>query len=297
MMPKGAVVFPNDYGTAPALALSREDGKTLILLPGPPRELEPMFREQIEPFLYPFCEAVLFSRNVHIAGMGESMVESLLPRELLDAQNPTVAPYCVAGEVRLRVTARASTRALAADICDKAVDVIRTSPVGPYIYAVDIPSPEAALLAALHTEQCTFACAESCTGGLIAKRMTDLAGSSAVMVGGMVTYQTQTKTDLLGVPAALIEEHGVVSEAVAVRMASECARVFGADLTVATTGFAGPGGGTPSDPVGTVYIAACYREKTYTKRLSISPLRDRAYIRTVAATNAILLALHALREK
>lgn len=295
MMPRDAVVFPNDYGTAPALALVREDGKTLVLLPGPPRELEPLFREQVEPFLRPRCEAVLFSRNVHVAGLGESAVETLLPRALLDAPNPTVAPYCVAGEVRLRVTARAKDEASAAAMCDEVVEAIRATPVGKYIYAVDAPSPEAALLCMLKERGLTVSTAESCTGGLIAKRLTDGAGSSVAVAGGAVTYQTQTKTSLLGVPASLIEEHGVVSEQVARAMAECAARTFGTDLAISTTGYAGPGGGTERDPVGTVYIGICYRGSTTARRLSLSPLRDRDYIRTVAATNALLDALHAVQ--
>ncbi len=294
MMPVGATVFQNDYGTAPALALVREDGKTLVMLPGPPRELEPLFCEQVEPFLQPRCEAVLFSRNVHIAGMGESTVESLLPPTLLHSENPTVAPYCVAGEVRLRVTARADRKEAAAALCDSAVSTIKSSPVGAYIYAIDSPSPEAALLEKLLEKGLTITAAESCTGGLIVKRLTDLAGSSAAVVGGVVTYQTRTKTTLLGVPSALIEAHGVVSAPVAEEMARGAARTLGADIALATTGYAGPGGGTEKEPVGTVYIAVCYRGRTTSRRLSLSPMRDRSYIRTVAATNAMLDALQAI---
>ncbi len=296
MMPEGATVFPNDYGTAPALALTREDGKVLILLPGPPRELEPIFRERVEPFLRPRCEAVLFSRNVHIAGLGESAVESLLPRALLEAENPTVAPYCVTGEVRLRVTARAADEESAAALCDRAVEAIRATPVSPYIYAIDTPTPEAALVERLLERKMTVATAESCTGGLIAKRITDIPGSSAALVGGAVTYQTHTKTTLLGVPAELIEQHGVVSAPVAEQMALAAREVFGSDLAVSTTGFAGPGGGTEQDPVGTVYIAVASKNGVSSRRLSLSPLRDRSYIRTVAATNACLELLLCLQK-
>ena len=296
VMPEGAVVFPNDYGTAPALALTREDGKVLVLLPGPPRELEPLFAEQVEPFLRPRCGAVLFSRNLHIAGMGESAVESALPKDLLAAANPTVAPYCEAGQVRLRVTAKAADEREARALCDAVAERIRQTPVGPYIYAVDAPSPEAALVALLTEKGLTLSAAESCTGGLIAKRITDIAGSSAVFACGAVTYQTPTKTLLLGVPSDLIETHGVVSAPVAEAMATGARARFGTDLAVATTGFAGPGGGTDKNPVGTVYIAVAAPAGVTSRRLSLSPLRDRGYIRTVAATNAILDALTKARE-
>ncbi len=294
MMPEGAIVFDNDYGTAPALALTNDEGKVLILLPGPPRELEPLFREKAEPFLRPRCGAALFSRNVHICGMGESAVEAALPRELLESDNPTVAPYCIAGEVRLRVTAKAGDENTAAALCDEAVERIKTTPVGGYIYAIDTPSPEAALVEQLLKRGLTVTTAESCTGGLIAKRLTDIAGSSAAVVGGFVTYQTPTKTQLLGVPAELIEKHGVVSAEVASAMAEGARRVLGADIAISTTGYAGPGGGDKENPVGTVYIAVATKERTLVRRFNASPLRDRAYIRTVAATNAILDALHAL---
>ncbi len=294
MMPEGATVFDNDYGTAPALALVSDEGKVLVLLPGPPRELEPLFREKVEPFLRPRCGATLFSRNVHICGMGESAVEAALPPALLACANPTVAPYCIEGEVRLRVTAKAADEREAAKLCDKAVEQIKKTPVGGYIYAIDTPSPEAALVEQLLERGLTVAVAESCTGGLITKRLTDIAGSSAAVVGGFVTYQTQTKTQLLGVPAALIEAHGVVSAEVAAAMAQGARKVLGADIAIATTGYAGPGGGDAQNPVGTVYIAVAGRERTVSRRFNASPMRDRAYIRTVAATNAILDALHFL---
>ena len=288
MMPTGAIVLPNDYGTAPALALVREDGKTLVMLPGPPRELEPIFREQVEPLLHPRCDAILYSRNIHIAGLGESAVENALPKELLDSANPTLAPYCTAGEVRLRVTAKAKSEAEAAALCDAMIDRIQASAVAPYIYGIDVPSAEAALVAALSEKGLTVATAESCTGGLIAKRLTDVAGCSAVVAGGAVTYQTREKTAILGVSPELIERCSVVSAEVAEAMAKGALSRFDTNLAIATTGYAGPGGGTERDPVGTVYIAVATKSTVQSRRLSLSPWRDRAYIRTVAATNAIL---------
>ncbi|MBQ9779218.1 MAG: CinA family nicotinamide mononucleotide deamidase-related protein, partial [Clostridia bacterium] len=165
MMPQGAVVFPNDYGTAPALALENDEGKVLVMLPGPPRELEPLFREQVEPFLHRRCDAVLFSRNIHIAGLGESAVESLLPPEMLASSNPTLAPYCIAGEVRLRVTARAENEQAAAVLCDGVVEKIRKTAIAPHIYGIDVPSAEAALVERLLSLGLSVATAESCTGG------------------------------------------------------------------------------------------------------------------------------------
>lgn len=296
MIPKGAVIFPNDYGTAPALALENDEGKILVMLPGPPRELEPLFREQVEPYLQKRCDAVLFSRNIHIAGMGESAVEAALPKELLESVNPTLAPYCIAGEVRLRVTAKASNEKQAAALCDDMVSKVKTTPVLPYIYGIDTPSAEAALIELLSKRNLTVCTAESCTGGLISKRLTDVAGCSSVVAGGAVTYQTREKTRLLSVPAALIEQYTVVSEPVALAMAKGALAVFDADVAIATTGYAGPGGGTEREPVGTVYIAVATKTRSVCRRLSLSPLRDRAYIRTVASTNAILDAWKLLTD-
>lgn len=194
----------------------------------------------------------------------------------------------MAGEVRLRVTAKAADEATAAALCDKMVAAIRETPVAPHIYGIDTPSPEAALIELLKTRGLTVATAESCTGGLIAKRLTDVAGCSDVVAGGAVTYQTREKTAILGVDPALIEAHTVVSEQVAIAMARGAIAAFDVDTAIATTGYAGPGGGTEQDPVGTVYIAVAHRDRVQYRRLSLSSHRDRAYIRTVAATNAIL---------
>ena len=297
MMPEGAIVFPNDYGTAPALALVDDGGKTVVMLPGPPRELEPLFREQVEPFLQPRCEAVLASRNLHIIGMGESAVESVLPHALLDSENPTVAPYCAPGEVRLRVTARARDERAALTLCDEMVEKLMKTPVGAFVYGIDVPSPEAALVGELVAQGKTVATAESCTGGLISKRLTDVSGASAAVAGGAVTYQTREKVAVLGISAELIEEHGVVSERVAIEMASAALRLFDTDLAISTTGYAGPGGGTEQEPVGTVYIGVASKAGTVCRRLSLSSRRDRAYIREVATTNAICDALHVLRKE
>ena len=296
-MPEGAVVFPNDYGTAPALALENEQGQVVVMLPGPPRELEPLFREQVEPFLKARTEAVMVSRNIHIIGMGESTVESVLPREVLDSANPTVAPYCAPGEVRLRVTARAENDGQAQALCDGMVATLKTTPVWPFVYGVDVPSPEVALMERLAAAGLTVATAESCTGGLLAKRLTDVSGASTVVAGGAVTYQTREKTKILGVSAALIEEFGVVSEPVALAMAKGAMAHFETDMAIATTGIAGPGGGTVETPVGTVYIAVATKEGAVCRRLALSPRRDRNYIREVAATHAFCDALAVLCGK
>lgn len=297
LMPQGATVFPNDYGTAPALAMENEAGKIAVLLPGPPRELEPLFAERVMPFLQKRCGAVLVSRNVQICGMGESAVEAALPPSFFHSSNPTAALYCKEGEVRIRVTAKAPTESEAQALCDRALGTLKTSPVAGYIYGIDVSSAEEALVAELQKRRLTVATAESCTGGLIAKRLTDVAGCSSVVAGGAVTYQTREKVALLGVPQELIDAHTVVSREVALEMAAAVRKKMGTDIAIATTGYAGPGGGTENEPVGTVYIAVATARGVTCRRLSLSPLRDRAYIRAVAATNGLVDALRRVREE
>ena len=158
------------------------------MLPGPPRELEPLFREQVEPYLKKRCEAILVSRNLHIIGMGESAVENELPADIKDSPNPTVAPYCVPGEVRLHVTARDADESHARALCDAMVERLMALPLGRFVYGVDVPDAAHALVAELASRGLNVATAVSCTGGLIAKKLTDVPGCSAAVAGGAVTY-------------------------------------------------------------------------------------------------------------
>ncbi len=289
MMPVGATVFPNDYGTAPALALG-DEARTAILLPGPPAELEPLFREQVLPYLRPYTEGVLISRNIHLAGIGESEVEHHLRALMESAQNPTVAPYCKAGEVRLRITARADDETTAAAMCDRMAETIRATDVAPYIYGIDCENAETALIHLFAERGWTVASAESCTGGMIGERLTAIPGASAVYVGGCVTYTNEMKMQWLGVSPATIAAHTEVSPAVAAEMADGIRRATGADVGISTTGYAGPGGGTEENPVGTVYVGISTREGTEAHRLYYRQ-KSRAYVREAAASRAILEAI------
>ena len=292
MMPQGAIVFPNHYGTAPALALCDEEkNKTVIMLPGPPGELVPLFSEEVLPYLRTRCASVLVSRNIHIFGMGESAVENVLRDLMVSSENPTVAPYCKEGEVRLRVTAGADTAEKATQMCDAMIETIRKTPVGDAIYGVDIDSMERAVVESLHRRSLTLACAESCTGGLIAKRITDIPGCSDVFLGGCVTYTNEVKQKLLGVSAQTLAQYGAVSGQTAAEMARGVRERLGSDIGVSATGLAGPGGGSPELPVGTVYIGISTREGEQVRRLSLSSMRSREYIRIVSADNAYDLIL------
>ena len=291
MMPEGAVVFPNHYGTAPSLAIEGEDNKTAIMLPGPPGELIPLFEEEILPYLQSRRDSVLVSKNIHIFGMGESSVENELKGLMTEAKNPTVAPYCKEGEVRLRVTACADTKEHAAALCDEMIDTIRKTEVGKYIYGIDVNSLEEAAIRHLRQKGLTLATAESCTGGLCAKRITDLAGCSDVFLGGCVTYANEAKTELLGVKRETLDAHGAVSEETAREMAKGVRERLGASVGTATTGIAGPGGGTPEKPVGTVFVAISTQRGEVVRRLSLSSMRSREYIRIVSANHVFDLIL------
>jgi len=293
MMPEGAVVFPNHYGTAPSLAIVGGEGntKTAIMLPGPPGELTRIFAEEVRPYLESRRGAVLVSKNVHIFGMGESAVENCLADIMTEAKNPTVAPYCKEGEVRLRITAESHSREAASAMCDEVIARISDTEVGRYIYGIDVDSLERAVVDALHKKELTLSAAESCTGGLIAKRITDISGCSDVFFGGCITYTNEVKMRLLGVRAETLDRYGAVSAETAAEMAEGVRRSLGTDIGISATGIAGPGGGTEDTPVGTVFIGISDASGTQTRKLSLSSMRSREYIRIVSASNAYDMVL------
>ncbi len=286
MIPSGAAVFTNNYGTAPAICIEGDEC-TAIMLPGPPRELEPLFSEEVVPYLEMHTDSVLVSKNILIVGMGESNVEAVLAPLMRGSENPTIAPYCKEGEVRLRVTAKAETREKASAMCDIMIEKVKNTEVGQFVCGVDSEDIAAALVKLFSEKGITVSTAESCTGGLIAKMITDIAGSSAVLIGSAVTYAVSAKEKMIGVPAELIEKYGVVSGGVAEAMAAGVRDLLGTDLAVSTTGIAGPGGGTDETPVGTVCIGIAGENGVRSKRLSLPTKRDRGYVRTVAAKNAL----------
>jgi nicotinamide-nucleotide amidase len=288
------IVFPNRYGTAPALAIEDEEtNRTAILLPGPPNELIPLMREQVEPYLRTRSETVLVSRNLHIMDVGESMVEEKL-RHLMQSENPTLAPYAKEGEVRLRITARAADEATARSLCDRMEQAIRATDIGVHIYGVDVETMEQAVASALLKAGKTLACAESCTGGYIAKRLTDLAGVSEIFLGGCVTYANSAKQTLLGVSPETLAAHGAVSRETALEMARGVRTVLGADIGISTTGIAGPGGGSREKPVGLVWFGVSSKGGTVTDRMIFPGGRDA--VRASAIDHALRLLLAAAEK-
>lgn len=295
MIPEGAKVLKNDYGTAPGVILCNADKtKTIVMLPGPPRELIPMFQRGVAPYLARRTAAVLRSRNIHLFGIGESAAEACLHDLMEKSANPTVAPYAKDGEVLIRVTAKGGSEEECFALCDAVVEEIRHTPVGEFIYGVDIGSLEAAVVSALTEREKTVAFAESCTGGLLSKRIVDIAGASAVFVGSVVSYSNDVKIGQLGVPPPILEQYGAVSEQTALLMASGVRRRLGADYGVSVTGIAGPAGGTSEKPVGLVYVGLLGEAGERCLRLELGG-RDRAYIRWVAASYALNMLLAELK--
>ena len=298
LIPEGSTVFKNNYGTAPGMSI--EDfsrGKLVVLLPGPPRECEPMFREEVEPYLKQFTEKLLFSKTINIFGIGESKVESILRPLMLESLNPTVAPYAKDGEVQLRVTASGKTEPECEALCDEMIARIYKTEVGQYIYGVDAGTLEEALVKALIKSGRHIAAAESCTGGYVAKRITNVSGSSEVLDGSIVTYANRVKEEFVHVSRETLSKHGAVSKETAIEMARGVRKLFGADIGVSTTGIAGPTGGTPDKPVGTVFVGVSTETHEEVRELHIgNGLATREYVRYISASNALHLALKTLNQ-
>lgn len=296
MTPVGAHIIPNPRGTAPGLMIDgKYQGKevTVIMLPGPPCELEPMTDESVLPLLarkFNAEKGIFFSRNLHFTGIGESSLEEII-RPLMDSLNPTVAPYAGEGEVRIRITASAKSEDEGRRLCDEMIDKILSYKVGKYLYSIDIPTIEETLVRLLSERRMTLSTAESCTGGLISKRLTDVPGASSVFPGGICSYAEKAKINALGVEGKTIEEHTAVSEECAKEMAERVRALMDTDIGVSVTGYAGPGGGDEANPVGTVYIGVSTSERTFVKRYSFSSLRDRVFIRRAASSYAMGLVL------
>lgn len=291
-LPEGCTIFDNDWGTAPACAFEAE-GKRVILLPGPPRECSALFEHRVKPYLQAVSEGVILSRTIKLFGIGESSVEAMLREQMNAMENPTLAPYAKEGEVELRLTAKAPTEAEAAALLEGPLKEL-CQLLGDKVYGVDVPSLESVVIDLLKKTGKTLCTAESCTGGLIAKRLTDVPGASSVFHGGVVSYVNQVKAGVLGVPAELLEEHGAVSEPVARAMAEGARKLLGTDLAVAVTGLAGPDGDDRGTPVGMVYLALTDGETT--RVLSGVLGQNRGRVRILASGNALNLVRKYLLE-
>jgi nicotinamide-nucleotide amidase len=289
---EGAEILENPFGTAPGLWLETR-GRRIALLPGPPREIGPMFEAHVLPRLAPLGRGSIVRRTIRLTGLGESAMEARL-KPVYEAvpKDVTVTTLASPGDLAIRLSApsrgpRESTEARLEEIVRAIGDVL-----GPHVYSLDGSSLEAVVGRLLRDRGLTVACAESCTGGLIGHRLTGIPGSSAYFLESAVVYGDRAKTKRLGVPPALLAKHGAVSEAVARAMALGIRRTSGADLGLAVTGIAGPDGGTARKPVGLVYIGlARARGVAVTRNLFFG---GREYVKTQAAQKALDMVRKAL---
>lgn len=273
MFPKGAIILPNDYGTAPGCILEK-DGKAIILLPGPPREMRPMFDASVMPYLCKENHSQLYSRVLRVYGMGESMVADQLG-EMIDLQtNPTIATYALTGETTIRVTARCNSDQEGEALLQPVIRQIQQI-LGSVVYDTHGRPLEEVCAGLLEQAGKTLAVAESCSGGMLASTLVSVAGSSAWFLEGCVTYSNAAKTRRLGVREETLSLHGAVSRETATEMAQGMRRSAGADLALATTGIAGPSGGTSEKPVGLVYVALASQEAAYVHEMHFAGDRER----------------------
>lgn len=286
LVPEGAIVLDNENGTASGIIMEK-NGKSVILLPGPPGELIPMFEGKVYDYLNKLQPEIIYSTMVRICGLGESFVENEI-RDLIDNQtNPTIATYAKIGQVDLRVTAKAASEKEAAKLAKPMLKEL-VKRFGDHIYTMDEhKSLEEVIVHFLKERSLTLTTAESCTGGMIAARITDVPGASEVFKQGLVTYSNRAKRKLLDVKKTTLKEYGAVSEKTAKEMAKNGAFITGSDACVSVTGTAGPTGGTEEKPVGLVYIGCCYNNKTVVKEFHFKGERQK--IREQATANALIL--------
>ena len=296
LMPEGSQVFTNHCGTAPGVAVMNEN-KMAILLPGPPSENQMMFEREVLPFLKQFTDHTFVSRTVHLFGIGESTTESLLNDMMTQSTNPTIAPYAKNGEVLLRVTASASNETEALALITPAIEQIKEV-VGEYIYGIDVDTLENAVVQLYKDQNLTVATAESCTGGLISKRLTDIPGSSQVLLGGVCAYTNMMKEKAIAVSTDILNTFGAVSEQTALAMAHGIRQITSADFAVSTTGVAGPDGGTQETPVGLVYIAVVgnHYQHVEKRHITMGPATTRDMIRDYATKVALYELLQAAKK-
>ena len=285
-VPVGGTVFENHHGTAPGLGL-KKGGKCVVILPGPPYEMAPMYKESVVPYLAEYSEGAIVSHTVRTMGIGESAMAEKVA-DLIDGSNPTVAPYAKKGEALLRVTAKAETESKAEELCRPVIDEI-ISRLGNVVYGIDSENIEQRVVELLKENKMTIATAESCTAGYIPKRLTDIPGASEVFGCGIISYSNEIKQQLLGVKKETLDRFGAVSEQTAREMAAGVRRVSGADIGISVTGIAGPGSDGTNKPVGLCYIALDAEDVQTCEKVETGK-NDREYNRYVNASRALNLA-------
>lgn len=279
IMPEGSIVLPNSNGTAPGCIIE-ENNKILVMLPGPPKEMAPMFEASVVPYLEKFSDRVLVSKVLRVLGLGESAMAEKV-EDIIDNQvNPTVAPYAKDNEAILRITSKGNTKVEAEELIIPIEKKIRER-LGSNVYAEGETTIEAVVGEMLVKRNLTIATAESCTGGLLAGALINYPGISSVFLEGAVTYSNEAKMKRLGVKQETLQRYGAVSEETAIEMAEGIARSADTDIGISVTGIAGPGGGTEEKPVGLVYIGLYIRGKVKAMKLNLFGDRQKIRNRTV----------------
>lgn len=287
--PEDAVILPNNNGTAPGCIID-EEGKVLITLPGPPKEMKPMFEESVVPYLSKYQDGILASKVLRVIGVGESEAADMLSDIIDNQTNPTVAPYAKDGEVTFRITAKAHSEEEAHELIKPVEKDIRNI-LGDRVYGEGEASLEEVVAEMLVKNNLTIATAESCTGGMIAAKLINYSGISSSLLEGAVTYSNESKVRRLGVNKNTLETYGAVSSETAEEMVKGITKTSGADIGISITGIAGPSGGTEEKPVGLVYVGLSIKDEIIIKKLNLAGNRQKIRGR---ATN---IALDLLRRE
>ncbi|WP_368244251.1 competence/damage-inducible protein A [Clostridium tertium] len=281
--PEGSIILPNPNGTAPGSIVS-ENNKILIILPGPPREMKPMFNDHVKKYLEGITGEIIKSKILRLFGIGESLMAQKLNNLIQNSKNPTVAPYAKDNDVTLRITAKGNSEKECDDLINPVDKEIKDA-IGEYIYGEGETSLENVVSEILCNNKLSISTAESCTGGMIAASLISYPGISDVFKEGAVTYSNESKMKRLGVRKETLDRYGAVSEETAREMAIGIAREANTDISISTTGIAGPGGGTDEKPVGLVYIGVFIKGKVVVNKFNFTGNRER--IRRKTTMNAL----------
>lgn len=292
-LPKGSTAIVNHRGTAPGVFLKHE-GKIIVMLPGPPREMKPMLLNIIDLYLSNICKKTIYSRVMKFYGIGESQLENKIQDLILNQSNPTIAPLAKMGEVTVRLTAKADSKNKAKTVI-KPVETEIKERLNKFFYAYDDETIEQVVAKQLFKTTKTIAVAESCTGGLVGSKLTNVPGISEVFKYGVISYSNEAKQKLLGVKSSTLEKYGAVSKQTAKEMAIGIKNLSNSDIGVSITGIAGPKGGTTQKPVGLVYIGYADNNGVYVKKCMFSG--SRLEIRERSANTALHLVRILLKSE
>lgn len=290
--PEGSIIIRNNNGTAPGYILESND-KIIIQLPGPPKEMQPMFEESVIPYLSKFNHYVLESKVLRVFGLGESSAEELISDLIERQSNPTIGTYGIPGGCRFRITAKAKNSEEALSLI-KPVEEIMRERFKENVYGVNDESIEAVVAKLLIEKNLTISTAESCTGGMVSSTLINYPGISQVFMQGVTTYSNESKMKILNVKAETLEKFGAVSNETAAEMAEGIAKIAGTNIGISTTGIAGPDGGTEEKPVGLVYLGLYIDGDIKTKKIKIANMRNN---RNSIRSRSTLLALDWLRRE